>query len=56
MLLEEFLQPMGLAQRELADGIRVLRGGLLASGENVLVASVSLTPVLLRGAAETHNR
>jgi addiction module HigA family antidote len=23
MLLEEFLQPMGLARRELADGIRV---------------------------------
>ena len=34
----------------------VVRGGLIMDGEIVVVAFVCLTPALLRGAAETHNR
>ena len=36
--------------------LAVLRDGFLGDGMLVLVAFVHLTPALLRGAAETHNR
>jgi hypothetical protein len=48
--LQLTLPPFG--ERPLA----VLRGGLVDDGERLLTSFVPLTPALLRGAAETHNR
>ena len=36
--------------------LAVLRGGPVIDGEIVLASFVHLTPALVRGAAETHNR
>jgi hypothetical protein len=36
--------------------LAVLRGGFFEDRKHMLVAFVGMTPALLRGAAETHNR
>jgi hypothetical protein len=36
--------------------LAVLRSGFIIDGEIVLTSFVRMTPVLQRGAAETHNR